>query len=261
MKRTSQTSRIVLVGAIVFCTGNLAFGQELLINGSLDVPDIHESDVATGWTLIEGPDTMPEPPAVPMPANSATFARFADHTSADSSMGRGLWLQSFRGGLNDEQPPTVFAHLTQDVPGVPGLPYELSAWSRFEAFYPGGVTNLNDGDGDPSDDGPPSPTDTFLALEFLDAGNSVLPGSVELDLRTEQTSDNTWRQHFLTGTAPAGTINVRVRGSMIDGVLNPGVNPQSAFLDDFSLRAIPEPASVVLAIVGFLGVLMLARRR
>jgi hypothetical protein len=251
MKRIAVGSAVagmIALGAIGSASANL------LTNGNLDTPGVHESDVATGWTLIEGPPL----------ANAATFALFADHTGAG---GVGLWYRSFEGGLDPAGPSLVSAHLLQVVPGVVGQEYELSAWFRFEAFYSGGVTNLNAMGTDASDpsDGPPSSTQTYLALEFLDAADALLPGSVVLDLRTTaQTNGGDWLQHTISAVAPGDTVNIQVRASMVDGLLNPGVNPQSAFVDDFTLLAsgssVPEPSSSALLLIALYGVGRLARR-
>ena len=102
----------------------------------------------------------------------------------------------------------------------------------------------------------------------------MLPGSVEIDLRTAGqvitlpgSSFVTYMEHTLSGVAPAGTANVRVRASMLDGVLNPGVDPQSFFVDDFELTAsggaasvVPEPASLTI-ITGAITATLLWRRR
>lgn len=222
-------------------------GATLLTNGTLDDPPDHETDVATGWSLVEGPSG----------ANAATFASFANHTPAGE---RGLWLRSFEGGLGVDDPVT--AHLLQTVPATPGLLYALTAWSRWETNYPGGVPNLNQDGTDGTDpfDGPVSPTQTLLALEFLGGSGELLASSV-LDLRSEQSNDGMWREHAFSGVAPAGTTSVRVRASMIDGVLNPGVNPQSAFFDDFELNAVPEPGTLALLLAGVAGLAAGGRRR
>jgi hypothetical protein len=59
-------------------------------------------------------------------------------------------------------------------------------------------------------------------------------------------------------------VNIQVRASMVDGLLNPGVNPQSAFVDDFTLLAsgssVPEPSSSALLLIALYGVGRLARR-
>jgi hypothetical protein len=64
---------------------------------------------------------------------------------------------------------------------------------------------------------------------------------------------------MLMATAPAGTANIRVRASMLGGV-NSDLNPQSAFVDDFSLVVIPEPASVVLCMFALAGLGVMRRR-
>lgn len=200
-----------------------AWAGELLVNGNLDDPGDHESDIATGWTLEE-----PSLDGTGTPVNSATFATFADHTGAG---GVGLWFRSFEGGLGDDEPFEVDAHLYQDVPGTPGAAYALSAWFRFETNYPG--TN------------PFAVTDTLLALEFLDAGDAVI-GSAIANADDLYPGTGDWFQVSTNGVAPAGTATVRARASMLSGVLVPD-NPQSAFVDDFSL--IPEPASAMMLLI------------
>jgi hypothetical protein len=230
--------------------------SSLLINGNLDLPGLHELDLATGWTLLEGPGEE----------NAATFAAFADHTTPAAGDGVGLWFRAFAGTTPTDPRPAVQAHLFQDVPAIPGLLYTMSGWARFEANWPGGFDLLPSGGAVepplsprwPADT--PSPTRTEFALEFLDVADAVLPGSLVLDLHDDlgQTNDNQWHEHTLMAVAPAGTVSVRVRASMIDGV-NSDSNPQSAFVDDFSLTAIPEPGTMAMVLIG-VGVLALRRR-
>lgn len=205
----------------------------LLLNPNLDSPGTHDSDLINDWTLIEtrtGPNNLP-------PANSATFASFANHNTGGTV---GLWFRSFSGNLTDP----VHADLFQDVAGTPGTLYRLSAWARYETNYPGGVA------GDPQD--------TFLAIDFLDVnGLPISTSSIELQA-DGQTNGGGWMQHFVTGLAPAGTIGVRARGSMTNGHVATA-NPQSAFMDEFNLEVVvPEPVS--LSALAF-GGLMLRRRR
>jgi hypothetical protein len=233
---------------------SLVQAQNLLVNPGLDDPPVHEGNAATGWTL----ETFKTNSG---PSDTANFPTFADR---ESPAGRGLWYRAFLGTAADP----AQANLTQTVPGIAGAKYVMTGWAHFETFYPGGVDNINAGTGppDPTNDGPASPTDTVFALEFLGAGNSVL-SSVTQELRAggqtndPDTAQRDWRQHMLMGTAPAGTLNVRVRSSLVNGIANPGVNPQSAFVDDFSLTIIPEPASFLLVVFGLAGLLGLARRR
>lgn len=230
--------------------------SSLLLNGNLDAPGLHEQDLATGWTLLEGPGA----------ANAATFATFADHTTPAAGDGVGLWFRAFEGTTPTDPRPPVQAHLVQDVPAVPGLLYTMTGWARFEANWPGGFDFLpSGGTGEPPlpprwPAGTPSPTRTEFALEFLDIADAVLPGSLVLDLHDDlgQTNDNQWHEHMLTAVAPAGAASVRVRASMIDGV-NSDSNPQSAFVDDFSLTAIPEPGTMAMVLFG-VGVLAFRRR-
>lgn len=231
--------RISVLGVLVSLGAVPAMAASILINGDLNDPGLHEMDLADGWMLSEGPLAL----------NTATFATFADRLGG----GVGLWLRPFVGEAEDptdgDDEVQVFAHLTQTLPAIPGADYSLTAWARFEANYAGGVDMLASG--------APSPTETYLALEFLDAASTVLPGSVLLELRDGgQMNDNNWLQHVLNATAPAGIpAHIRVRAVMMGGVLNPGVNPQSAFFDDFTLEvddpsAIPEPATLLLIVSG-----------
>jgi hypothetical protein len=153
--------------------------------------------------------------------------------------------------------PDNHATLFQTVAGSPGMLYTMSGYAYFEQMFPGGVINLNldtgtTTNGAPFDDGLPSPTDFFFALEFLDSMGAVLPGSVEIELMANgqmngSGADNEpYTQHILMGISPAGTTQVRVRATMTDGVANPSLpSPQvfrmSAFVDDFSLTAEPAP--------------------
>jgi hypothetical protein len=193
-----------------------------------------------------------------------------------------MWFQPYNSTRteNAEAIANNFAHLTQTVAGTPGLEYTMTGYALFEDYFPGGVVNLNaanpdgTGTGAPFDDGPLSPTDTFFALEFLDSMGAVLPGSVVVELKADgQTSDTFWRQHTLVGVAPAGTANVRVRASMINGVENPLPSPQafqmSFFVDDFHLTAgpagagagaVPEPTSWLLGMIA-LAALSASRNR
>jgi hypothetical protein len=141
---------------------------------------------------------------------------------------------------NAENGNLAQADLTQSVAGTPGVKYVLSAWSRFEANWPEDVG-------------------TILAIDWL-AGDSSLISSETLELRDAgQTTDGEWRESMVMGVAPAGTAFVQARASMVDGHAAPA-NPQSAFMDDFTLSAIPEPATVALIGLGLVGLLGIRRR-
>ncbi|HEX6961188.1 MAG TPA: hypothetical protein VF175_04930 [Lacipirellula sp.] len=196
-------------------------GTELLANAGLEEPPPTGLD---NWNLVEND------PGNPANDQILRTPGFANHTPGGAT---GVWLSAFFGEI--ETP--VDGSFSQTAAATPGGSYTLSGWSRFEANYSGGVDNLV------TEGNPPSPTETFMELAFLDASETVIGTPVTLDVKdarravapTGNANDNLWYQHTLMGTAPAGAVSVRVTGGMIDGVFNtdPG---QSAFFDDFSLQ-------------------------
>ncbi len=251
-----------LLGVLVCGLAGVAQAN-LLSNPSFADPAVGGNPAAP-WVSVEGP-----PPST----NTMSQASFGVNSNHDGTAG--VFFQPWRGG-SPGNAAMVDADLTQTVPGTPGLKYIMTGWARFEVNYAGGADfldadGMHGGDNLSDMDGAPSPTDTFFALEFLDAGSSVLLGSVVIELRANgQPNDNfgtnttvadaTWHQHMLMAVAPVGTVNVRVRASMVDGLFNTDPS-QSAFVDDFSLIAIPEPATVMLGLIGVLGLVGLTRRR
>lgn len=205
---------------------------ELLFNGNLSLP-VTGMGTPTGWTAAFTPPGTP----------SARLISFANHNRPLDPDGYGWWLQAFFGGGGA---PPVTAHLTQSVPATPGMTYTFSGWSLFEQNYAGGVNVLS-----PASPGgaTASPTDTVFALEFYDM-NSLLLAAFSKELKADgQTNTQQWRQHTVTGLAPAGTTSVVVRASMLNGVFN--VDPMmTAFVDDFSLTAVPEPTAATLVLAG-----------
>jgi hypothetical protein len=184
------------------------------------------------------------------------------------------WFQPYNG--TEAEAEDNFAHLSQTVPGTAGFQYTMKGWALFENYFPGGRTNLNLDDGDANfEDGPLSPTDTFFGLDFLDSNGNVLAGSPQIELKAAgQPSNTTWTEHTLVGVAPAGTMNVRVRVTMTDGVFNPfpaaapQLFQQSFLVDAFSLTAqspgtggsVPEPAACLMLMTGFCLVSTCCRR-
>jgi len=250
-------TRLAILSVVAFMPA-IAGAQNLLVNGDLGLPLGNDgNDVPTGWTLNENPADSRDP---------ATLIDFADHTTLPNDTNpdnRGIWLKPFEGnfpGFPDVL--TVDADLHQTLPAIPGQLYQMTGWSRFEGGYAGGVDNL-----DPSAPngrgGLPSLTDTIFALEFLDLLSNVLPESEVIELKdVGQVNDNTWRRRSIIAQAPLNAAFVRVRASMIDGEFNADIAPgpgQSAFFDDFTLTAIPEPASAMLGLLGL--VLIGAMRR
>ena len=114
---------------------------------------------------------------------------------------------------------------------------------------------------------PNTVTQTLLAIDFdndNDPSNGVLNSAITDVQASGLTSggccDFGAKQFMVMGTAPAGTTVVRARFSALN-MFNT-VNPDpSAFIDDFSLTKVPEPASIVLGLIAAAGVFGLARRR
>ena len=84
-------------------------------------------------------------------------------------------------------------------------------------------------------------------MEFLDGSDAVL-GTQMFDLRTvvpfPSDSQGEWNQFSVNGTAPANTASVRVSAGAT-GMMNSGIDPQSAFFDDMALiETLPGAASL-----------------
>lgn len=225
--------------ALVSCaTSTSALAQNLLIGGDLEIA---VSEIPN-WTLQEFRTGSPDA------INSVTREGFANQPA--SATGEfGVWLRPWAAGSTSTE--MVNGIVSQIVPGAPNVNYTFTGWSKFEQNYSGGVTTLDFFSPlDPGMTGTvPSPTDTLLELAFLDGSNGVIGAPITLDLRTARgplPNNNTWIEHTLSGLAPAGTANVRVSASMLDGVFN--TNPsQSAFVDNFSLKGANAPATELLA--------------
>ena len=145
------------------------------------------------------------------------------------SGGSGYFLQAYQGF-----PEPLDATLLQTVAATPGTTYRFKGWSLFYPGYSGGVETL-----DPNSPygEVPSLTDTLFVMEFLN-GSGTQIGSQTLDLRTVQMNDTTWREHVVTGLAPAGTTQVRVGVRVDDVMTNVDIPFQTANFDDFSLIAV-----------------------
>jgi hypothetical protein len=219
-----------------------AQSQNLLTNGDFEGGGVSPEFV--GWTAIEQNVDQPS-----ITVDSIERVAFADRLSPPEDPARqGLWLKPWSGRTccsPEDMPPgtnyQVNGILSQTVPGVPGDTYTFGGASRFEQNYAGGVDTLDAAT--PLRPGQPSPTDTFVQIEFLDAVGGVIGSPVTLDVRADReaqigipfANDNLWYEHTLTSAAaPANTANVRFTAGMTNGVFN--INPgQSAMLDNFTL--------------------------
>ena len=263
-------SGAMVVGVMMLVANSSAHALELLVNGSLDL------------TVPYNPDPLDLTSLAPQPANwtvvgSRTLGgAFTDVLSSESFAGPGPtpettegtglsyftgmgcngpdcggFFKPFRGSLVTGDLAT--GHLRQTIIATPGTHYELTAWAGAESQYSGRILG--------------SPTRTELAIAFLGAG-FVLLESAAVDLEALGLGDPNgepygYKQFSVSGIAPAGTLFARARFSMIDAYANPAGGGQALVVDDFSMRSIPEPATVVtlgIMALGIAGGLAFSRR-
>jgi hypothetical protein len=232
-----------LIGLVAW--GNVA-NADLLSNGSLDQtyqqeitpgfflpkPDLWIND---GFRSIGGPyedEMSSEPWAGPAPTPVTTGGVAADDWA--------VFFKPFSGGGANG---AATAHLYQDNPATPGLTYILTGWAGAEANA--------------------LMADALFAVEFLDGGGVEIPASgAELSLLPTLFTPNgeafSYKQYTVSATAPAGTVSVRARISMIDATSNPLGGGQAFVVDDFTL--VPEPTTFVLVGLGLVGLFAFRRR-
>jgi hypothetical protein len=154
----------------------------------------------------------------------------------------GAFFKAFA-GTTARGPITV--DLFQDHPATPGWTYTLTGWAGAgPAFMSAGRE---------------------IAIDFLDGGGNVIPLSGDINPLADLFVDNgapfDYKEYTASAVAPANAVDVRARVSMIGGFNNPAGGDQAFVVDDFTLSAIPEPASAALGLIGLLGMLGLIRRR
>jgi hypothetical protein len=236
---------VIIIGGSVN-NGNMdATYPQLIVDNPDPTPDFFLPKPAVwindGSRAITGPyedDLSSEPWAGPAPTPVTADGSPAPHPLGCGGPDCAVFFKAFSGTLAN--PAT--SHLYQDNPAIPGWTYTLTGWAGAEPnFLAAGAE---------------------MAIEFLDAGNGIIGGAV-LDLLPTLFVDNgepfDYKQYLLNAVAPAGTVNVRARVSMIDGQSNPLGGGQAFVVDDFELRGVPEPTTV--AITGVLLGLAALRRR
>jgi hypothetical protein len=283
MKRKLVLFAVLSVLALLPARG---FAVNLLSNGDLNsttqVGGFEYYAEPTDWTIDTDPCSyspcaiLPYVPGGVYTPYAGYIAGFADRLGG----GQGLIGAAYEGHYPFEITGPVDVAIRQSVPGTPGMKYIMTGWAHFEGGYAGGVEfldlnspNQRNADAQALNPGVPvaALTDSFFALEFLDGGGMVLPGSIsyyELHDDGGQVNDNQldgrdWMQHMLMAVAPAGTVSVQVRAGMIDGEFNfdPPGQSQNVFFDDFELTCVPEPATCLLGLLGLALVGVVRRKR
>ena len=232
-------------GLLGFLVCGPAFGAELLIDAGMN-------SIGANGQLSSTPNApwvVEATRGATDPFNDAAASEgFADTDGG----GFGLFFKSFVG--NPPWDPTagsVDASIYQDVAGTPGSTYTLTGWWGAEANYSG----LNIGG-----------ANTIFALDFFGAGDALL-SSAELDLEAAglggPNAGLNYELFQVMAIAPAGTLTVRARGTMLGGAFfqDPG---QALVTDQWSLTSstdvpVPEPATGILTVTGLLG--LAARRK
>lgn len=238
MIRPLTCSQAVFLAAVAFvCSG--AFGREVLVNGTLEA-----SASPTGWTLdnsITG---------APLLKVNATEQIGGPASEFDG--GLGLFLRPFAGNIEPYvgENLAVNSVFSQIVNVTANRTYTFSGSARWlgdgdpetNDGFSGGVDFLLPGSpSDPDMTGTvPSPTQAYFQIEFLDASNASVGGTVQLDLKADgQTNDSNWLKHSLVAVAPASAKKARVSAAALDMVDN--ISAQEAYFDTFSLRDNTSP--------------------
>jgi hypothetical protein len=256
---------VFAVLAMLACATRAVNAQELLSNGNLDLtyPEVIVDNAPpgpgaedfflpkpqvwlnTGSRTISGPyedEMSSEPWAGPAPTPVTTDGLLnGPHPEGCGGPDCAVFFKPFSGSTANG---AATGNLTQDVAAVPNRNYVMTGWAGAEA------NALMAG--------------AEFALEFLDSSDNVIGGSV-LNLLPTLFVDNgepfDYKQYTLSAISPAGTVEARVRASMIGALSNPAGGGQAFVIDDFSLQQIPEPTSVLLLVGGALGMFGFARRR
>jgi hypothetical protein len=207
-------------------------GVECLVNGTLDIGTAGGAGLpgtAPPWTLTNTGD----------PTAAQFNPGFANSVGPG---GNGIWYRAFLGGPTQQNPnrPLVSADLSQTAVATAAGRYLL----LFDYLV---ETN-------------------FTAESMMATLSSTGGGTSTLNLLTVPRTnvgggfvDNPAGVGSLLVNANAGdTLTVHL--AMVNG-RDAGTNPQSVVADNFRLARIPEPTSVLLGLIGVVGLLGLARRR
>jgi hypothetical protein len=226
----SKVNAVVIIGGSTN-NGNLdrTYAQEVVPGFFLPKPQVWQN---VGTRTLTGPyedEMSSEPWAGPAPTPVTTdnslnppFPEGCGDVSVDGDCG--VFFKPFSGGGTNGAATGI---LYQDNPATPGLKYTLTGWA-------GGEANV-------------LMTDAVLAIDFLNGANSSVGGaSISLlpTLLVQNGQPFNYKQYMVMAPAPAGAVTVRASVSMIGALSNPAGGGQAFVVDDFTLTATPEPASI-----------------
>lgn len=222
--RLTHSTLALIAAALTPWTAN----ANLLDDGDFDLATSGSITSNSDWSLVSN---VPNDVDFSAQFQVGGFAR----SDGAAGSGAGIWYRSFAGS------PTQGgdSELTQTVAAPESGDYLLT----FEAAR---ETN-------------------FTADEWLvSLSSDGTGGSGVVDLLAAAIPEGNFNQvQVVNGGPGAAAFSIRVDGvtagdmltvttSMVNGV-DAGVNPQSAFIDRFSLTTIPEPTSALIALFGMFG--------
>ena len=208
----------------------------LLDDGTFDNAVSGTQTSNSAWVL-----TVNFPDGLDPSARFQTGFGNSENTGAGGSQapgtGSGIWFRSFEGNQGGSGEPLADADITQGVLAPSSGDYILTFRAGIEDFHLSSIFDVS-----LSSNGTGGSTSVDLLTATIPFGN--LGGAASAN------PQGTPFSLILNGVTAGDTLTVSGR---VVGGEDSGTNPQSAFLDRFDLRLVPEPTSLLLAGLALLG--------